>query len=99
MKNAKTKSRRPQQRVVRALSGRRRVLARRIYRCLSACATLEAAAQCVLQRRAATGEDDAESMKLLEKCREKSRKARETADVTMHKLGMGYWQIYGDTPP
>lgn len=72
----------------------RRVRARRIYACLSASESLEAAAQCVLQRRAATGVDDSKEMQLLEECRVKAWTARQDADAAMHEMGIGYNHIY-----
>lgn len=67
---------------------------RRIYACLSACASLEASAHVVLMRRKTQGVGDSEEMKLLEECRKKAIAARQDADMAMHDLGIGYYQIY-----
>lgn len=75
------------------------LLGRRIYACLSASESLEAAAQCVLQHRAANGDDNYKYMNLLDKCRKKSNEARQDADAAMHELGIGYHQIYGSKEP
>ena len=71
------------------------LLGRRIYACLSACATLELAAAQVLGHRKAEGWDDSKYMELLEECVAKADTARNDADRAMHELGIGYHQIYG----
>lgn len=73
----------------------REALGKRIYACLSASESLEAAAQCVLQCRQASGLDDSRDFTLLDECRKKAIAARQDADKAMHKLGIGYYQIYG----
>jgi len=65
-------------------------LGKRIYACLSACSSLEIAANAVLMR----GADNEKAMKLLDDCRLKAIAARNDADVAMHEMGIGYHQLY-----
>lgn len=71
-----------------------RMLGRRIYAGLAACASLETCTRFLINRIRENKPVTTEILTLLDSCLLKANIDRQDADAAMHEMGIGYYQIY-----